>query len=71
MSRGFFSVAGERRSLLHGFLKKTLRAAVLPSLGKDMLCFADRGFFGFALWKQAAATGADLLWRVKKNLPLP
>jgi hypothetical protein len=48
-----------------------LTKAVLPSLGKGMLCLADRGFFGFAMWKQAAATGADLLWRVKKNLLLP
>ena len=48
-----------------------LAKAVLPSLGKGMLCLADRGFFGFAMWKQAAATGADLLWRVKKDLLLP
>ena len=44
---------------------------VLPSLGKGMLCLADRGFFGFEMWKQAAATGADLLWRVRKNILLP
>ena len=44
---------------------------VLASLEKGMLCLADRGFFGFEMWKQAAATGADLLWRVKKNLRLP
>src|ERR1035437_10360521 len=36
-----------------------------------MLCKADRNFFGFALWNQARARGADLLWRVKKNLRLP
>ena len=36
-----------------------------------MLCLADRQFFGYALWQEAAATGADLLWRVKKNLRLP
>ena len=35
-----------------------------------MLCLADRNFFGFALWNRARATGADLLWRVKKNLRL-
>jgi hypothetical protein len=35
-----------------------------------MLCLADRNFFGFALWEQAQATGADLLWRVKKNMRL-
>jgi hypothetical protein len=48
----------------------TLAKAVLPRLGKGMLCLADRNFFGFALWKQAQATGADLLWRVKKNMRL-
>ena len=48
-----------------------LAKTVLPSLGKGMLCLADRGFFGFELWKQAAATGADLLWRVRKNIQLP
>jgi hypothetical protein len=48
----------------------TLAKAVLPRLRKDMLCLADRNFFGFALWKQAQATGAQLLWRVKKNMRL-
>lgn len=49
----------------------TLAHKVLPSLKKGMLCLADRNFFGFDLWKEARATGADLLWRVKKNLRLP
>ena len=48
-----------------------LAKTVLPSLGKGMLCLADRGFFGFEMWKQAASTGADLLWRVRKNILLP
>jgi Insertion element 4 transposase N-terminal/Transposase DDE domain len=48
-----------------------LAKTVLPSLCKGMLCLADRGFFGFEMWKQASATGADLLWRVKKNALLP
>jgi len=48
-----------------------LAKTVLSSLGKGMLCLADRGFFGFEMWKQAAATGADLLWRVRKNIHLP
>ena len=55
----------------YGTGENALAKEVLPSLGKGMLCLADRGFFGFALWKQAAATGAELLWRVKKNLLLP
>ena len=48
----------------------TLAREVIASLEKDMLCLADRNFFGFALWNRARATGADLLWRVKKNLRL-
>lgn len=37
-------------------------------LKPGMLVLADRGFYGFRLWGQAAGTGADLLWRVKTNL---
>jgi hypothetical protein len=48
-----------------------LAKTVLPSLRKGMLCLADRGFFGFEMWRLAAATGADLLWRVRKNILLP
>jgi Insertion element 4 transposase N-terminal/Transposase DDE domain len=55
----------------YGTSETALAKSVLPSLGKGMLCLADRGFFGFAMWKQAAATGADLLWRVRKNIFLP
>jgi len=35
-----------------------------------MLCLADRNFFSFELWQEALSTGADLLWRVKKNVLL-
>ncbi len=49
----------------------TLAKRVLPSLTKGMMCLADRNFFGFELWNHAQATGADLLWRIKKNLRLP
>lgn len=48
----------------------TLAKQVLSSLVPGMLCLADRNFFGFELWNQARATGADLLWRIKKNLRL-
>ena len=48
----------------------TLVKGVLPWLQPGMLCLADRQFCGFELWKEAKATGADLLWRVKKNLSL-
>jgi Insertion element 4 transposase N-terminal/Transposase DDE domain len=43
---------------------------VLASLQPGMLCLADRNFFSFKFWCQARATGADLLWRIKKNLRL-
>ena len=48
-----------------------LAKEVLPSLGAGMLCLADRNFYSFEFWNQARATGAELLWRVKKNLVLP
>jgi hypothetical protein len=48
-----------------------LARQLLAALEKDMLCLANRNFFGYPLWKQARGTGADLLWRVKKNLRLP
>jgi hypothetical protein len=44
---------------------------VTPRLTKGMLCIADRLFFGYDLWKDVKKTGADLLWRGKKNLILP
>jgi hypothetical protein len=46
----------------------TLAKAVLPRLRSGMLCLADRNFFGFELWQLAQGTGADLLWRMKKNM---
>jgi len=49
----------------------TLARDALTALRPGMLCLADRQFFGHALWREAAATGADLLWRVKRNLRLP
>jgi hypothetical protein len=48
----------------------TLAKAALPSLRWGMLCLADRQFFRFQLWNQARSTGADLLWRVKRNMLL-
>jgi hypothetical protein len=48
----------------------TLAKAVLPRLAPGMLCLADRQFFGFELWNLARDTGADLVWRIKKNMRL-
>jgi hypothetical protein len=49
----------------------TLAQRVVGQLRRGMLCVADRNFFGFDLWQQARAGGADLVWRVKRNLLLP
>lgn len=48
----------------------TLAYAVVPALRKGMLCLADRFFPAYDLWRKAARTGADLLWRVRKNARL-
>jgi hypothetical protein len=49
----------------------TLARDALGSLQRGMLCLADRYFFGFGLWHQARASGAELLWRVRKDIRLP
>ena len=49
----------------------TLARELLGSLGPRMLLLADRNFYSFALWTEAKATGADLLWRTKSNHILP
>ena len=48
----------------------TLATAVVPALYKGMLCLADRFFPGYELWRKAAQTGAELLWRVRHNARL-
>ena len=48
-----------------------LATEVMANLQRGMLCLADRNFFSYAMWEKARQTGADLLWRVKKNLNLP
>lgn len=44
-----------------------LTERLLPRLESGMLLLADRGFFSYALWRKASATGADLLWRVRTD----
>jgi hypothetical protein len=36
-----------------------------------MLLLADRNFAGYELWGLVTAAGADIAWRIKKNLVLP
>ncbi len=48
----------------------TLAEEVVPALRKGMLCLADRFFPSYKLWKLAAKTGAELLWRTRQNARL-
>jgi Insertion element 4 transposase N-terminal/Transposase DDE domain len=55
---------------LDGFARaseQVLARRLLHALRPGMLLLADRNFPGYDLWGLAAATGADLLWRVKGN----
>lgn len=49
----------------------SLCAELLPRLQPGMLCMADRGFNGFEQWRDAQATGAELLWRCGSTRVLP
>ena len=49
----------------------TIAKEILKNLTKDMLCVADRNFFGYNCWKAASKTEASLLWRMKSNVKLP
>jgi hypothetical protein len=48
----------------------TLAEKVIPALRPGMLCLADRFFPSYKLWRMAAKTGADLLWRTRQNARL-
>ena len=45
-----------------------LSKVIVDRLEPGMVLLADRGFTSFALWKQASATGVDLIWRAKKSV---
>jgi hypothetical protein len=47
--------------------EQKLARSLLRSLEPGMLLLADRNFPGYELWGLAAGTGADLVWRIKKN----
>ena len=40
-------------------------------LASGQLLLADRGYLGRDHWREAAATGAELLWRARRDTPLP
>jgi hypothetical protein len=52
--------------------ERVMASRLLPKkLAPDMLVLADRGFYGFKLWRIACATGAKLAWRVSSTIKLP
>jgi hypothetical protein len=51
--------------------EQTLAGRLYGRLGCDWLLIADRNFYNWAGFRAAAASGAQLLWRVKADLSLP
>ncbi|MET7844726.1 IS4 family transposase [Streptomyces sp. NPDC005356] len=51
--------------------EQTLARTLFPRLEEGQLLLADRNFYSFTDWCQAADTGADLLWRVADTIKLP
>jgi hypothetical protein len=51
--------------------EQTLAAQLIARFAPGMLVLADRNFYSYQAWQQAAVTGARLLWRVTSTLALP
>jgi hypothetical protein len=51
--------------------ESTLAQRLYPRLRADELLTADRNFYSYPAWTQAAGTGAALLWRAPTGLGLP
>lgn len=55
----------------YGESEATLTGPLLAELMPGMVLMADRGFFSYALWRKAIATGADLLCEYAPTAPAP
>jgi hypothetical protein len=51
--------------------EQSLARQLWDDLDDGMLLLGDRNFYSFDDWREAAATGAQLLWRVKADQRLP
>ncbi len=51
----------------YGAAEVVLARELVRRVGPGMLLLADRGFYGFGLWKAAVESGADLLWRMRAS----
>jgi hypothetical protein len=51
--------------------ERALFARLIDDFEPGMIVLCDRGFYSYQLWSRAAATGAQLLWRLKSDLTIP
>jgi hypothetical protein len=51
--------------------ERELAEELVSDFEPGMLIIADRGFYSYRLWKAAAESGADLLWRMQEGPDLP
>jgi Insertion element 4 transposase N-terminal/Transposase DDE domain len=51
--------------------ERALAGDLISEFGPGMLVIADRGFYSYRLWQEAAASGADLLRRIQSGPNLP
>jgi hypothetical protein len=65
-SRALIDAAFDTMKVGEGALARRL----LDSLQPGMLLLADRGFTDYALWCDSAGTGAELLWRIRRDVRL-
>jgi hypothetical protein len=70
-SHAYFAAAVGGVGTGKGSGEQSLARDLWGKLDEDMLLLADRNFYSFADWRSAAASGAQLLWRVKADLRLP
>jgi hypothetical protein len=48
-----------------------LAAQLVPAVGPEMLVIEDRGFVGYAWWREVQVGGAAILCRVRSNMHFP
>ncbi|MEO3863902.1 IS4 family transposase [Acrocarpospora sp. B8E8] len=70
-SHAYFAAAIGGVGTGKGSGEQSLARTLWAALDEDMLLIADRNFYSFPDWRQARASGAQLLWRVKAGLRLP
>jgi hypothetical protein len=71
VENGTHVLFGTQHGPYEGSSERALAEEVVKSLASEMLCLADRNFFSYELWKLAASTEADQLWRIPKPNVLP